>query len=139
MNIACPHCFTINRIPEGKSHKAGKCGKCKSALHTTHPVNLTEQNFQQYIANTDLPIVVDFWAEWCGPCKMMGPVFSRLAERSEKALFAKVDTEQCQRISAQFNIRSIPTLIVFKSGKEINRLSGALPEVQLEQWINQNI
>lgn len=139
MNISCPHCFTTNRVPSDRSHVGGKCGKCKQPLHTIEPVNLTEQTFSQYTNNNDLPIIIDFWAEWCGPCKTMGPIFSRLAARSKKAVFAKVNTEQCQNISSRFNIRSIPTLIVLKNGKEVNRLSGALPEPQLEQWINQNL
>ncbi|WP_428240704.1 thioredoxin TrxC [Gynuella sp.] len=137
MNLICPHCFTLNRIPIDKSYASGKCGKCHQTLHTGHPVTLNDQNLESYLAKNSLPVIVDFWAEWCGPCKMMAPIFGKLASEQTERLFAKVDTDANPLMSQRFNIRSIPTIIAFQNGHEINRLNGALPENQLKQWLTQ--
>ncbi|WP_026376323.1 thioredoxin TrxC [Aestuariibacter salexigens] len=139
MNIVCPSCAAINRIPEGKSHVDGTCGKCKNRLHTSSPAQLTDATFQRYIEKNALPVLVDYWASWCGPCQMMAPVFAKLASETESILFAKVDTEHAQQVSAAAGIRSIPTLVLFYAGKEVNRVSGALSEHQLRAWIAQSI
>jgi thioredoxin 2 len=139
MHIVCSHCQAINRIPDEKSHTLAKCGKCQQAAYSSSPVELTDNSFYRFIEKNDLPVIVDFWASWCGPCQAMAPVFNNLAKQSENLLFAKVNTEQAQNISAQASIRSIPTLIFFFHGKEIDRVSGGLSESQLKTWIMQSL
>lgn len=140
MHYTCPSCSTINRLPSDKPATEATCGRCKSILLNGLPTELTDQTFSRFINKNDLPIVVDFWASWCGPCKMMAPVFSKLTEQMQSQLrFAKVNTEEAQQTSAQLGIRSIPTLILYHQGKEIDRLAGALPEQQLRQWIEQGL
>lgn len=137
MHLVCSHCGAINRLPEQSVVKDAKCGKCKNSIYSNKPVDLTDQSFFRYIEKNDLPIIVDFWAPWCGPCLSMAPNFAKVAEESEGLLFAKIDTQENQQISSQANIRSIPTLIFFKGGTEIDRMSGALNQNQLKQWIMQ--
>lgn len=137
MHIVCSHCLAINRIPEDKSHTQAKCGKCQKAAFSSIPIELRDSSFYRFIEKNDLPVIVDFWASWCGPCQVMAPVFTEIAKQSEDLLFAKVNTEQAQKVSADANIRSIPTLIFFLHGKEIDRVSGGLNESQLKSWIMQ--
>jgi len=135
MNIVCSSCFTTNRIPDGKDHTQAKCGKCQNAIYSSSPVSLTANTFYSFIERNTLPVIVDFWAGWCGPCKNMAPVYSKVAHSSPSLLFAKVDTEQVQQISAEANIRSLPTLVFFHQGKELDRIAGGLNEAQMKQWI----
>ena len=138
MHITCPDCGAINRIPDEKQNQPGQCGKCKSPLFSGSVTDLSDSNFQRFITKNDLPVVVDFWASWCGPCQMMAPIFKDVAAAMPyQARFAKVNTEQAQQTAGQFSIRSIPTLMVFKNGKVIDQMAGALPAQQLKQWIHQ--
>jgi thioredoxin 2 len=136
----CPHCSTTNRLPKSKPAEEAKCGKCSEPVFDGTPVALTAQSFQRHINSNDIPVVVDFWADWCGPCKMMAPEFSKTAiEMEPQARFAKVDTEAEKSIAAQFGIRSIPTLIIYKGGREVARQAGAMRAEQLKAWVRQYV
>lgn len=140
LHLVCPHCDSINRLPAERLASGAKCGKCKQALFTGQPIDLTGQNFQRHILKNDIPVVVDFWASWCGPCKMMAPVFQQVAAQVEpRARLAKLNTEQQQAIAAQYQIRSIPTLAIFRHGQELARTAGAMDLNSLQQWISQYI
>ena len=136
MRVICPHCLSVNNVPQKESYKKANCGKCKNSLLDTKPIELTNTNFDEVVVNSDIPVIVDFWAPWCGPCKMMAPVFTKVAKNYPlKTLFVKVNTEDEQNLGARFGIRSIPTLMVFKDGKEVHRISGALDETSLANLV----
>ncbi|MGV0963801.1 MAG: thioredoxin TrxC [Polynucleobacter sp.] len=139
MIISCPHCHKSNRVPAEKIASQPTCGACKNELLSL-PINSDGVDFEELIKSSTLPIVVDFWAPWCGPCKMFAPTFEASATaRSNKIVHVKINTERYPAIGAEFNIRSIPTLVLFKGGKELNRVSGALQTAQLNQFIDQAI
>jgi len=139
MNIVCPRCQAINRVPDHRLADRPKCGKCGTAILDGKPVELTSSTFGAFVGHNDLPVLVDFWAPWCGPCKMMAPVFAQVAaEFATKVRFAKVDTEVEPALAQQFGIRSIPTLALFRNGREIDRVAGALDAASLRGWLKQH-
>ncbi len=135
-HIVCPNCAGINRIADDKLSCQPNCGKCKQPLFNGNPINLTDQNFERFINKTQIPVVVDFWADWCGPCKAMAPAFLQVTKQLEPNYrLAKLNTETAQQIAAKYQIRSIPTLMIFKNGKMVAQQAGAMQASQLLQWI----
>jgi len=139
MNTVCSACQALNRLPEDRIDDGAKCGRCGHELFDGEVINATEQTLDKLLKD-DLPVVVDFWAPWCGPCVGFAPVFEDVAEEFQgKVRFVKVNTEAEQALSARFRIRSIPTLMVFKQGQMVDMLNGALPKAPFTQWLEQNI
>ncbi|MGZ5867351.1 MAG: thioredoxin TrxC [Xanthobacteraceae bacterium] len=137
--VVCPHCDAVNRIPAGKPARAAKCGRCHNAIFTGHPVPVGEAGFAAQTTRACIPAVVDFWAAWCGPCKMMAPAFEQVAAEMEPEVrFLKVDTEAEPNLAARYNIRSIPTLMLFRNGKVIAQRAGAMDAHTLRAWVRQN-
>jgi len=139
LHISCPACGARNRVPEGRLTDSPKCGKCAAPLFNGHPLALTDANFDAAVNGTDLPVVVDCWASWCGPCMQFAPVFQAAAAKLEpRVRLAKLDTDANPSASARLGIRSIPTLIMFKGGKEVARVSGAMPLGPFLEWVKQH-
>ncbi|MEN0039273.1 MAG: thioredoxin TrxC [Cellvibrio sp.] len=137
--INCPHCFATNRLPSERLTDKPNCGKCKQPLFAGKPLDLTAANVAATLEKNDIPVLVDCWASWCGPCQSFAPVFEQITAESEPYIrFAKLDTENEQAIAQSWGIRSIPTLILFKGGKEVARESGAMSMQQLKQWLVQS-
>ncbi len=140
MKLVCSSCLGVNRVPDERLVDNPKCGKCQHFLLSAEVIEANEALFNKYVANSELPVVVDFWAAWCGPCQAMAPVFSELAkEMKGKCVFLKVDTESEQQLSTRFAIRSIPSLKVFKGGKVVAETAGALPKSQLLGFISPHV
>ncbi len=137
LHLVCPHGNATNRVPFDKLQAELNCGKCHQPLLTAHPDNLGEAAFNAQLAKSDLPLVVDFWAPWCGPCRMMAPAYEKVSQDMQgKARFVKVNTEDEQGLAAKYNIRSIPTLAVFAGGREITRQPGAMSAPDLARWVS---
>jgi thioredoxin 2 len=139
MLLVCPNCGTKNRVLDDRLSEGPKCGSCGTPLLSPEPVPLTDDRLPKFLAGTELPVVVDFWAEWCGPCKMMAPQFAAAARQRSYVRFVKVDSDAAPRASAQYQIRSIPTMVLFKKGNEVARVSGAMSAPQLLGWIDQQL
>ena len=138
MRVICPSCLSVNNVPKKDSYLKANCGKCKESLLDYKPIILTNDNFDEIVVNSDIPVIVDFWAPWCGPCKMFAPIFNETSKKYPlKAVFAKVDTELEQTLGSKYHIMSIPTLVVFKNGVEVKRVSGALDPLRLSTLINE--
>ena len=140
LHVVCPHCDAVNRLPAARLDERPTCGQCRQSLFTGQPLELTASNFDRHIGRGDLPVVVDFWAPWCVPCRSMAPAFARTAGELEPGVrLAKVDTESQQQLAARFNIRSIPTLAIFRNGREITRQSGAVDAATLERRVRAHL
>lgn len=136
LHTVCPHCESVNRIPAERDGAALNCGRCHRPLFTGNPVELSAASFQRHIERSDLPVLVDFWAPWCAPCKMMAPQYAQAAAQLEPGVrLAKVDTEQEPELGARLGIRSIPTLVLFKAGREVARQAGAMATADIVRWV----
>jgi len=140
MHIVCPQCAQVNRVPEDRLAQEPKCGRCHAPILSAEPASLTAETFTPFISRNDLPVIVDFWAEWCGPCKSFAPVFAQAAQQYQRQLrLAKLDTDAHAEIAGQLSIRSIPTLIAFRQGTEVERVSGALDSTRLRGWLERQL
>ncbi len=134
--VVCPYCQAVNRIPAERLDDNPRCGKCGEEIFRARPLDLDQDSFQHHLSRSEVPVLVDFWAPWCGPCKMMAPAFEQAAVRLEpRVRLAKLNTDEAQEIAGQYGIRSIPTMILFDKGEEIARHSGAMMGGAIENWV----
>ena len=136
IHISCPHCLATNRLPHDRLQRMPRCGQCKQDLFNGKPMEINTKNVQAVLNNNNIPVLVDCWAPWCGPCRQFAPVFEQAARELEPAIrLAKLNTDTEQGIAVQWHIQSIPTLILFRDGRESGRTSGAMPLASLKQWL----
>jgi thioredoxin 2 len=135
VQVACPACLAANRVPAARTAEDPKCGKCGAPLLDGAPAELGEEQLEPFVQRTELPVLVDFWAPWCGPCRAMAPHFERAARSlKDRVRLVKVNTEEAPQLAARYGIRAIPTLVLFRNGAEAKRMSGALDAAALERW-----
>lgn len=136
LHIVCPHCEAVNRVPSGRLEAKPTCGRCHQPLFSGQPAALNEAGFRKHLARNDIPVLVDFWAPWCAPCRMMAPEFAKAAAQLEpRVRLVKIDTESESALGAGYNIRSIPTLALFRGGREVARQAGATNSSSIVQWV----
>ena len=138
--VVCPHCHTTNRIHPDDMHEEADCGRCHKTLFDGKPVELEEDSFERHLTRSQIPLVVDFWAPWCGPCRQMAPAFAQAAgQLSPQVRLAKINSDDAQQLSARYHIRSIPTMILFHGGREVARQSGAMGSADIVRWVRASL